>query len=242
MRQLAPERVEYSKLKEDILGCLADNTDVTGVKKEFRLLISSKRKFERINSIRTLFQELERQLLIFPEKKGIQYFYSIVQQLNSQQSGVISQQLLDQVDELHRRLQPVLESPPLPSALPRQTSFQRVPENVRLILAKDLKLCGGKDWEHFAMGLGTGLGDKEDILKLKLGKIGEFEEKHNGDIKKILDDVLTHFEDNCLKSSVTIDMLKHISKVLKNVDIFTTPLNLTANKIKREREKLKSIN
>jgi len=169
MRQLAPERVEYSKLKEDILGCLADNTDVTGVKKEFRLLISSKRKFERINSIRTLFQELERQLLIFPEKKGIQYFYSIVQQLNSQQSGVISQQLLDQVDELHRRLQPVLESPPLPSALPRQTSFQRVPENVRLILAKDLKLCGGKDWEHFAMGLGTGLGDKEDILKLKLG-------------------------------------------------------------------------
>merc|ERR1711915_334475 len=94
--------------------------DVTGVKKEFRLLISSKRKFERINSIKTLLQELERQLLIFPEKKGIQYFYSIIQQLNSQQSGVISQQLLDRVDELHKRLQPVSESPPLPSALPRQ--------------------------------------------------------------------------------------------------------------------------
>ena len=68
MRQLAPERVEYSKLKEDILGCLADNTDITGVKKEFRLLISSKRKFERINSIRTLLQVIYTRLICFMDK------------------------------------------------------------------------------------------------------------------------------------------------------------------------------
>ena len=138
-----------------------------------------------------------------------------------------------------------------------KTFLTRVPKHIREELALDLERCGGKDWEHFALGLGTGLKEK-DKLRIKsglyfyqneffcqpsfLGEVNYIESEENGDVQKILDAVLTKFEDNCIQRGVNIDILEHIIDVLKNVDIFQTPLNMSANKIKRERKKIKSLN
>ena len=62
------------------------------------------------------------------------------------------------------------------------------------------------------------------------------ERTKNGDIRQILDAVLTKFEDRCMQKGVNINMLEHLIDVLKNVDIFQTPLNMTANKIKKEKK------
>ena len=41
-----------------------------------------------------------------------------------------------------------------------------------------------------------------------------------------------------MKKEININVPKHVIDVLKNVDIFQTPLNMTANKIKKELKKL----
>ena len=46
--------------------------------------------------------------------------------------------------------------------------FNRVPNNIREMLAMDLEICGGKDLEHFVVGLGSGLKEREK-LRIKQG-------------------------------------------------------------------------
>ena len=72
-----------------------------------------------------------------------------------------------------------------------------------------------------------------------VGEIDFIEKEKNGDIQQILNVVLTKFEDRCVAKGVNIDILEHIIDILKNIEIFQTPLNMTANKIKREKKKLK---
>ena len=70
------------------------------------------------------------------------------------------------------------------------------------------------------------------------GEVDNIERQKNGDIHQIIDAVLTKFEERCMKKEVNINVPKHVIDVLKNVDIFQTPLNMTANKIKKELKKL----
>ena len=37
------------------------------------------------------------------------------------------------------------------------------------MLAMDLELCGGRDWEHFVLGLGSGLEEQRDKVRIKQG-------------------------------------------------------------------------
>jgi len=236
MRQASHKLAEYEELRDEVLKVLPDNIDVFRIKQEFQPIIVSKRRFERIDTIQQLIEELERQLLIFPDKRGIQQFYTVITRVKNQQPQSIGDDLLQRVESLTTKLEP-----PRLQTTTKQTFLTRVPKHIREELAMDLERCGGKDWEHFALGLGTGLKER-DKLRIKSGEVNYFESEENGDIQKILDAVLTKFEDNCIQRGVNIDILEHIIDVLKNVDIFQTPLNMSANKIKRERKKLKSLN
>jgi len=236
MRQASHKLTEYEELRDEVLKVLPDNIDVFKIKQEFQPIIVSKRRFERIHTIQQLIEELERQLLIFPDKRGIQQFFTVINRVKSQQPQSIGDDLLQRVESLTTKLEP-----PRPQTTTTQTFLTRVPKHIREELAMDLERCGGKDWEHFALGLGTGLKEK-DKLRIKSGEVNYIESEENGDVQKILDAVLTKFEDNCIQRGVNIDILEHIIDVLKNVDIFQTPLNMSANKIKRERKKLKSLN
>ena len=50
--------------------------------------------------------------------------------------------------------------------------FNRVPNSVRELLVTELERCGGKDWEHFAVGLGSGLKER-DKLRIKQGDVSD---------------------------------------------------------------------
>ena len=105
---------EYSLLRDKVLKIIPDNVDIFKIKQEFRHLVPAKRRFERINNIWQLvqvrtalldivncnavtgnitlnnqFQELERQLIIFPDKGGIQHFHQIISLVNVFQPNIV---------------------------------------------------------------------------------------------------------------------------------------------------------
>jgi len=245
MRQHSVKWQEYVKLRDESFRNIPDNVDVFNIKMEFQALITSKRRFERINTIRQLVEELERQLIIFPDKRGIHHFQSVLHLVNRIQPNITSPNLLARVAELTKKLEP---PPPLRSRNVSTSSnftqdplvFNRVPNNIREMLAMDLETCGGKDWEHFAVGLGSGLKEREK-LRIKQGEVDRIESKHNGDIKQILHTVLTEFEDRCMKRGVNVNMLDHLIHILKKEEIFGTPLNRLASDIKKEKKKIENI-
>ena len=105
---------EYSLLRDKVLKIIPDNVDIFKIKQEFRHLVPAKRRFERINNIWQLvqvrtalldivncnavtgnitlnnqLQELERQLIIFPDKGGIQHFHHIISLVNVFQPNIV---------------------------------------------------------------------------------------------------------------------------------------------------------
>eukprot|EP00092_Neocalanus_flemingeri_P003815 GFUD01004109.1.p1 GENE.GFUD01004109.1~~GFUD01004109.1.p1 ORF type:complete len:247 (+),score=90.30 GFUD01004109.1:1786-2526(+) len=236
---------DYVLLRDEALRNIPDNIDMFSIKREFRTMITSKRRFERINTLGQLIEELERQLIIFPDKRGIQQFYTALLSVNNLQPQAIGSSLLTKVADLTKKLQP---PEPLRSRNASTSSnfcqdpalvFNRVPNNIRDMLAIDLERCGGKDWEHFAVGLGHGLKQRERI-RIRQGEVDHIERLKNGDIRQILDIVLTKFEDRCMQRGVNINMLDHLIDILKKEEIFGTPLNMLANKIKKEKQKLEN--
>ena len=67
-------------------------------------------------------------------------------------------------------------------------------------------------------------------------------EQKNGNVHEIIDTVLTKFEYRCMQKGVNIDMLQHLEDILKNKEIFVTSLNMTANKVKKGKKRLKTNN
>ena len=47
--------------------------------------------------------------------------------------------------------------------------FNGVPNIIRDMLALDLELCGGRDWEHFVLRLGSRLEEQRDKVQIKQG-------------------------------------------------------------------------
>ena len=66
------------------------------------------------------------------------------------------------------------------------------------------------------------------------------ERQKSGDIRQILDTVLTKFEDRCMQKGVNLNLIDHLIDILKKEEIFLTPLNMLANKIKREKKKIQN--
>ena len=74
-------QVVYSELREELLRSVTDNLSLVEIKAEFREVIRSRRRYERIASLKDLLLELENRLVIFPDKRGINSFLSIVRQI-----------------------------------------------------------------------------------------------------------------------------------------------------------------
>jgi len=242
MRQPSSKWNDYVLLRDEVFKNIPDTLDVFSIKKEFQTMIASRRKLERIKTIRQLVKELEKQLIIFPDKEGINQFYVILTMVHGSQQHAISSTLLMKVEELSKKLAPAhtqsLRSRHCSSSSMyyQDPSAQcRVPNNIRNILAIDLERCGGRDWEHFLLGLGNGMENKNKI-RIKQGEVDFIERKMSGDIMQILDIALTKFEDRCIQNGMNIDILDHLIEVLKNEDIFLTPLLMTAEKIKKEKK------
>lgn len=244
MRQISQEWSEYVALRTQVVDILPDNLDVSLVKPvvQSKLQLRSKRRFERINSVRQLIEELERHLIIFPEKKGIMQLKVVLDKVNSVQPRTIGPELMTKVEELTKKLEPVPRSRN-PSAVSVSSTAQygrRVPESIRYRLAYDLELMGGKDWEHFCTGLGHGLKEK-DRVRIRQGEVDRIEKEQEYNIIQIVDKVLTKFEDRCMQIRLRINLLDHLISILQNEDIFQPPLNKIARFIKEEKKKMENF-
>jgi len=226
-------------LRDKVLKIIPDNVDIFKIKQEFRHLVPAKRRFERINNIWQLVQELERQLIIFPDKGGIQHFHQIISLVNVFQPNIVGPNLVTEVEDLTKRLEP----PPILRSRNVSTSstfsqdptlFNRVPSHIKEMLVQELERSGGKDWEHFATGLGYDLKDRNKI-RIKQGEVDRLELEHNGDVEQILLAVITKFEDRCIQRRVNVKMLDHIIDLLKKREVFGTPFNKLAKQIEEEK-------
>eukprot|EP00092_Neocalanus_flemingeri_P028973 GFUD01031456.1.p1 GENE.GFUD01031456.1~~GFUD01031456.1.p1 ORF type:complete len:240 (+),score=56.83 GFUD01031456.1:103-822(+) len=239
MRQPTYKWKAYVLLKDEVMLKLPENIDIFSIKKEFQTMITSKRRFERISTVNQLVEELERQLIINPDKTGIQEFYNVIIVLNALHPQAIELDLLTKVENLAKNCMPL----PPRSTLPPRSRKDRLTDNIRNILAIELVMCGGKDWEHFAMKLGFSLKEKDTItysrVRIKQGEFDDIEKQMNGDIPLILNTVLSLFEDRCMKFGVKIDLLDHIIDILKRKEIFGT--SMLADKIKKERDMMETF-
>ena len=60
MRQPTPKWIEYALLRDEAIKTIAFNTDLFSIKKDFPIIIPSKRRFERVHTIGHLIKGLEQ--------------------------------------------------------------------------------------------------------------------------------------------------------------------------------------
>ena len=86
-----------------------------------------------------------------------------------------------------------------------------------------MEKAGGRDWEHFATGLGLGLEEQEDV-RVKQGEVDNIEREEGGNTIKIVKRVVELFGKRCADAGVTEELVEHIAKVLESHDVFEPPL------------------
>ena len=231
MRSPSPQWLAYSSLRDEVVAALPPGLPVFRVKEAFQSLVPSRRRYARIHSVADLILELEHQLVIFPECRGVSALSSVLH--CSQQAGAkLDQGLLDRVDVLVRDLEPAVPSPRAKEAANLPPG--RVPARLVVKLARDLERAGGRDWEHLATGLGRGLGEQE-VVRVRQGEVDTIEREFVGNVGKILKVVVQRFEDRCLTAGVQGDLVEHIASLLESEEVFEPPLRRMARELREER-------
>ena len=92
MRQLTAKSNAYALLRDETLQIIPDNIDIFSIKKDFQVMISSKRRFERIQTIAQLIEvtttvKLEFILLDFTLFKQRSWKGSLSYSLTREESG-----------------------------------------------------------------------------------------------------------------------------------------------------------
>ena len=212
------------------------------VKETFQSLITSRRRYERIASVRdlilvgqassapsSLLQELEKQLVIFPEVRGISYLGSVLHCVEQTSGRRLEPALLSRLEELTRQLEPVAASSPAPL----QGGAVGLPARLVARLGRDLERAGGRDWEHLATGLGLGLEERE-LVRVRQGEVDRIEREAGGNVLAILKAVIQRFEERCVAAGVQQDLVEHISTVLESEEVFEPPLRRLAREVRED--------
>lgn len=141
MREQSSQWKEYKLLREEVLEKLPQvkRDETKRVKEAFLSFIPSRRRYERISSIPDLILELEQQLVIFPEKRGIKQLGSVIHYVEQVSNFSLEEDLHERVKRLTRRLEPArqpLRGEPVPSG----------PLSDRILhkLGRDLEKAGGR--------------------------------------------------------------------------------------------------
>ena len=104
--------------------------------------------------------------------------------------------------------------------------FVRLPEQQRVLLIRELcSKKNGQDWEHFATALGLNLPDR-NLVRVKQGCVDRLETKHGFEnTTSILNEALDIFENKCMQQNITLNMLDHVSEILRDERVFNKPYN-----------------
>jgi len=240
MRELSSKWREYKLLREEVIEKLPKvrHEEATRVKEAFVSLIPSRRRYDRIASVADLILELEEQLEIFPEKKGITKLGSVLHCVQQVSNFALDSDLLERITNLTRDLEPVASLPREVALLPTTS----VSERILIKLARDLEKAGGRDWEHFATGLGLNLAEQEEV-RVRQGEVDNIEREEGGNTIKIIKRVVELFSQRCTTAGVSEDLGEHIAKVLESHDVFEPPLRRMARELRdaRDKERVESV-
>ena len=88
---------------------------------------------------------------------------------------------------------------------------------------RDLEKAGGRDWEHFATGLGLNLEEQEEV-RVRQGEVDNIEREEGGNTIEIIKRVVRLFAQRCATAGVSEDLSEHMAKVLESHDVFEPPL------------------
>lgn len=219
---------EYIALKQEVLRSIPGGGDsVSGdllqrckehVMKQHGRDVVSRRRLERIKTLKDLLTEFERRLLINPDKTGINPFLQIMEFLHRASSHVISSPMLDKVKNLTKRLQPRLPEPQPQDTAPSVILLTR--DQRDMIISELTCPAAGQDWRHFLLGLGHDLNDRERV-RLRLGDIDRLE--RDGPNYTVMRRALDMFERNCQLHDLTINVLQHSIDILLDSNIMGDP-------------------
>jgi len=239
MREESSKWRDYKLLREEVIEKLPKvrEEETRRVKEAFLSLIPSRRRYDRISSVADLILELEEQLEIFPEKKGIKKFGSVLHCVQQVSNFALDNDLQEKIQILTRDLEPVPSLPGKAILLPTSIS-----DRILTKLARDLEKAGGRDWEHFATGLGLNLTEQEEV-RVRQGEVDNIEREEGGNTIEIIKRVVGLFSQRCTTAGVSEDLGEHMAKVLESHDVFEPPLRRLAREIRdaREKERAESV-
>jgi len=236
MRELNNSWRDYKLLRDEVIEKLPSVRidEAMRVKEAFMSCIKSRRRYERITSIADLILELEEQLFIFPEKKGIKELGSVIHLTQQVSNFTFDNDLQERIKHLTRELEPAESSPKEVAHLSTCVS-----DRILNKLGRDLEKAGGRDWEHFATGLGLHLAEQEEV-RVRQGEVDNIEREEGGNTIKIVKRVIELFGQRCATAGVSEDIGEHMAKVLESHDVFEPPLRRLARELRAEREKEKA--
>jgi len=239
MRELSSKWRDYKLLREEVIEKLPKvrQEEATRVKEAFVSLIPSRRRYDRIASVADLILELEEQLEIFPEKRGIKKLGSVLHCVQQVSNFALDNDLQERITNLTRELEPASLPKEVVAVLPTNVS-----DRILIKLARDLEKAGGRDWEHFATGLGLNLGEQEEV-RVRQGEVDNIEREEGGNTIEIVKRVVQLFAQRCATAGVSEDLGEHMAKVLESHDVFEPPLRRMARELRdaRDKERAESI-
>lgn len=235
MREVTPIWNNYQKLRDEVISCLTSELPVERIKAAFQGQIESRRRFERIQTVPELIMELEHQLVIFPEKRGIAYLVFIMESVGAVSGFSLPSPLQGRLQSMSTQLTPV-------QGQDRRQDFRgggrpaRLSSHLMVKLGRDLKEAQGRDWEHFVLGLGLHMVERE-VVRLTQGEVDNLYKQEGGNIVLVIEAALRMFESRCEAAAVRQDLGLHIAFLLESEDVFEPPLRRLAREIREVRER-----
>lgn len=172
----------------------------------------------------------------FMKPPGIGFLGSVIHCVQQDSATRLDTNLLARVDLLTRELEPPKFSSPREVAVP----LTRVSSRIIAKLGRDLERAGGRDWEHFATGLGLHLHNKErELVRVRQGEVDRIEREQRGNTPGVIKKVVEEFESKCQQAGVSLNMVEHMAALLESQEVFEPPLRRLARELREEAKKEK---
>ena len=165
---------------------------------------------------------------------GIGFLGSVIHCVQQDSTTRLAPDLLARLDLLTRELEPPKFSNPRELSVP----LAKVSSRIITKLGRDLERAGGRDWEHFATGLGFHLPNKErELVRVRQGEVDRIEREQRGNTLGVIKRVIEEFESKCQQAGVSVDMVEHMAMLLESQEVFEPPLRRLARELREEAKK-----
>jgi len=240
-RDIAREiSIIYEQFRQQILFriipsnlILENDQDIYSLKSK----LLGRRRLEQVFTVGDLLKELEKQLVVFPERGELESLGLLIKTIPPNKY-LVGLNLLGHFEALQQKISFLLRSQQ--SSQPPQRP-QTPPARVIEMLAHSFDSTQGGDWERFIEGLATVIKprheDEVDLVrqvrervKIRPGEVDQIEAA-NPDTRSRLVAAICLFSERCQQQQWPIDIPPTIVAVLKSKEVFG---DMTYNRLARE--------